>query len=63
MQINIDGTKYDERGSKDSRFMFTIQYDPATKLWTVDCWRGEDNHWSKTFRDEAKAIAEFNRFD
>lgn len=66
MQMQIDtttGDKYDERQSKDSRFMYTIAYNAASKRWTVDCWRGEDNHWTKTFADEAKAIAEFNRFD
>ena len=64
MQIDTTtGDKYDERQSKDSRFMYTIAYNAASKRWTVDCWRGEDNHWTKTFADEAKAIAEFNRFD
>ena len=64
MQQNADGTEfYDERISTDKRFSYTIMKSASDLIWYVDCWRGDDNHWSKRFRDKESAIQEFNRFD
>lgn len=68
MQTHVNGDKYDCRLSKDERYEYTISYNHQSKIWTVDCWimTGEHaglNHWNKMYRDEAKALSEFNRFD
>lgn len=67
MAVDTEVTNYEERMSKDGNAQFTICY--VDGLWDVDCWKASgdgqfnDNHWHQSFRDEAKARAEYIRFD
>lgn len=69
MSVNTEGTRYEERLSKDGRYQYTICY--VDGWWDVDCWKDlaggigqfNDNHWNRRFRNEAEAQAEFLRFD
>ncbi len=69
MQIDTNGNKYDCRTSKDGQWEYSISFDATTKVWDVDCWDMRPgptngcNQWHRWFRDETKALAEYNRFE
>jgi hypothetical protein len=44
---------------------FTLTKDPDDHTpngWNVDCWKGENNHWHRWYKEWAAAKKEFERW-